>query len=86
MFEKEKKMSFLYPLPLGAVHISLPHLVWGIRNYVEIDKLLKLKKYRGSLPYATFGTGKNLHKPKIALGKYLANAIFDQFISLLRFS
>ena len=32
--------------------------------------------YRGSLPYATYGTGKNLHKPKIALGKYLANAIF----------
>ena len=32
-------------------------------------------KYMGSLPYATFGTWKNSHKPKIALGKYLANAI-----------
>ena len=32
--------------------------------------------YRGSLPYATFGSGENLLKPKIALGKYLANAIF----------
>ena len=33
----------------------------------------------------TFGTGKNSHKPKIASCKYLANAIFGQFISLLRF-
>ena len=45
----------------------------------------KIYSYRGSLPYATFGTGKNSHKPKIALGKYLANAIFGQFISLLQF-
>jgi hypothetical protein len=44
-----------------------------------------LKSYRGSLPYATVGTGENLHKLKVALGKYLANAIFGQFISLLRF-
>ena len=29
------------------------------------------------------GTEKNSHKWKIALGKYLANAIFGQFISLL---
>ena len=33
--------------------------------------------YRESLPYATFDSGENLHKPKIALGKYLAKAIFS---------
>ena len=38
--------------------------------------------YRGSLPYATFGSGENSHKPKIALGKYLANAIFGWFYSI----
>ena len=32
------------------------------------------------------GTEKNSHKQKIALRKYLANAIFGQFISLLRFA
>ena len=31
--------------------------------------------YRGSLPYATFGSGENSHKQKLALGKYLPNAI-----------
>jgi len=45
---------------------------------------------RGSLPYATFGTGEKSHKPKIAIGKYLANAIFGSFyfitaIGLMRF-
>ena len=34
------------------------------------------KEWLQSLPYATFGSGKNSHKPKIALGKYLANASF----------
>ena len=29
--------------------------------------------------------GKNSHKPKMALGKYLVNVIFGHFISLLRF-
>ena len=38
------------------------------------------KEWLQSLPYATFGSGKNSHKPKIAFGKYLANPI-----SLLRF-
>ena len=42
-------------------------------------------KYRGFLPNATFGPGKKSHQPNFALGKYLANAIFGQFISLLRF-
>jgi hypothetical protein len=28
-------------------------------------------KYRGFSPYATFGTWKNSHQPKIALGKFL---------------
>ena len=41
--------------------------------------------YRGSLPYATFGTGKNSQKPKIALGRYLANEMFGWFISLQLF-
>ena len=31
----------------------------------------KIYKYRGFLPYATFGTCKNSHKPKIALAKIL---------------
>ena len=34
------------------------------------------KEWLQSLPYATFGSWKNSHKPKIALGKYLANASF----------
>ena len=34
------------------------------------------KEWLQSLPYATFGSLKNSHKPKIALGKHLANAIF----------
>ena len=38
MFEKEKKMSFLYPLPLGAVHISLPHLVGGYQKLSQNGK------------------------------------------------
>ena len=35
--------------------------------------------YRGSLPYVTFGTEEKSHKPKIALNKYLANAISGSF-------
>ena len=42
--------------------------------------------YRGFLPNATFGSGKNSHQPKFALAKCnLANANFGLFISLVRF-
>ena len=41
--------------------------------------------HRGSLPNATFGSGKNSHQPKFALAKYLANAVFGLIISLLCF-
>jgi hypothetical protein len=35
-----------------------------------------INMYRGSSPYVSFGSLKMWHKPKIAIGKYLANAIF----------
>ena len=35
------------------------------------------------MPSGTFGSGENLHKPKLALGKYSANIIFG-FNSLQR--
>ena len=42
--------------------------------YVSSDNVITAeftKDYRGSLPYATFGTWKKLHYPKIALEKSL---------------
>ena len=38
--------------------------------------LLQLGTYRGSLPNATFGSGKKLHSPSFDLAKYLANVVF----------
>ena len=55
-------------------------------NQIDLHNLYKkLFLYRGSLPNAIFGSWKNLHQPKFALAKYLANAFFGLIISLLQF-
>ena len=46
---------------------------------LRIKILVTKSQYRGSLSYATFGSRKNSHKPKIALAKYLPHAIFCNF-------
>ena len=46
-----------------------------------IQAKLPTVAYRGSLPNATFGSGKNSHQPKFAL----ANAFYGLIISLLQF-
>ena len=38
--------------------------------------LFQPKQYRGSLPNATFGSGKKSHQPNFAVAKYLANTFF----------
>ena len=40
-----------------------------ITNSTSRDRTSGEPLYRRSLPYGTFGSGKNLHKLKIALGK-----------------
>ena len=81
---------------LKPVFKSLPHAVWYETEFRGLSTVARASnfcsnKYRGSLPYATFGSGKNIRiSQKIALGKYFANAIFDQFyfisaIWLMRF-
>ena len=46
-----------------------------LKSFYQIP-LTWSKTYRGSLPY---GSGENSHKPKVALGNYLVNAIFGLF-------
>ena len=42
--------------------------VWGTQTLFRVPERTP-SVYRGSLPYGTFGSGENSHKPKIALGK-----------------
>ena len=42
--------------------------------------------YRGSLPNATFCSGKNPHQPKLDLAKYLPKDNFGLIVSLLQCS
>ena len=55
-------------------HQKMNEMMFDI--YYLINMTWKRREYRESLPNATFGSGKNSHKPLLKLAKYLANAFF----------
>ena len=50
---------------------SVAYAIGETNTYYVVQKQYEKYAYRGFSPYATFGTWKKPHKPKIALTKFL---------------